>query len=68
MIRWKQAADGYADFGMAFGNPDFVAYAEAYGARGRRVEGADELVPGFNSMHGADGSHRQASAGSFAAD
>ena len=34
MIRWKQAADGFADFGMSFGNPDFVRYAEAYGAKG----------------------------------
>ena len=25
MIRWKQAVDGFADFGMTFGNPDFVA-------------------------------------------
>ena len=24
MIRWKQAVDGFADFGMTFGNPDFV--------------------------------------------
>lgn len=28
---------------MDFGNPDFVRYAEAYGARGLRVEAADEL-------------------------
>ena len=31
MIRWKQAVDGFPDFGMTFGNPDFVAYAKAYG-------------------------------------
>ncbi len=29
---------GFPDFGMTFGNPDFVKYAEAYGARGTRVE------------------------------
>jgi acetolactate synthase I/II/III large subunit len=29
MIRWKQAADGFPDFGMSFGNPDFVTYAKA---------------------------------------
>ena len=34
MIRWKQAVDEFADFGMTFGNPDFVQYAEAYGAKG----------------------------------
>ena len=38
MIRWKQAVDSFADFGLTFGNPDFVKYAEAYGAKGRRVE------------------------------
>ena len=41
MIRWKQAVDGFPDFGMTFGNPDFVAYAGAYGAKGSRVESAD---------------------------
>ncbi|MES1954385.1 acetolactate synthase large subunit [Salinisphaera hydrothermalis] len=35
-IRWKQAGDGFADFGMTFGNPDFVDYARAYGATGLR--------------------------------
>jgi len=35
-IRWKQAGDGFADFGMQFGNPDFVDYARAYGATGLR--------------------------------
>ena len=37
MIRWKQAVDGFADLGMTFGNPDFVAYAQSYGARGHRI-------------------------------
>lgn len=36
-IRWKQQNDGFPEFGMTFGNPDFVRYAEAYGARGLRV-------------------------------
>ncbi len=37
MIRWKQAADGFDDFGLTFGNPDFVRYAESFGAKGCRV-------------------------------
>jgi thiamine pyrophosphate-dependent acetolactate synthase large subunit-like protein len=45
MIRWKQSVDNFADFGMTFGNPDFVRYAEAYGARGHRVEATEDLVP-----------------------
>jgi thiamine pyrophosphate-dependent acetolactate synthase large subunit-like protein len=31
-IRWKQETDGFADFGMTFGNPGFVAYARAHHA------------------------------------
>ncbi len=42
-IRWKQAQMGFEDFGMTFGNPDFVKYAEAYGAVGMRVGESDSL-------------------------
>ncbi len=45
MIRWKQAVDGFADFGMTFNNPDFVKYAEAYGARGTRIAAIREFIP-----------------------
>jgi acetolactate synthase-1/2/3 large subunit len=44
MIRWKQAADRFTDWGLTFGNPDFVKYAEAYGAKGWYVERSDALV------------------------
>lgn len=44
-IKWKQKQLGFADFAMDLGNPDFVAYAEAYGAKGLRVEAADQLTP-----------------------
>jgi len=43
MIRWKQANMGFEDWGLTFGNPDFVKYAESYGASGYRVESADHL-------------------------
>ena len=43
MIRWKQEVDKFADFGLEFGNPDFVAYAKSYGAKGARVGKASEL-------------------------
>jgi len=45
MIRWKQRLDGFPDFGMTFNNPDFVKYAEAYGAIGRRVGAVGDLCP-----------------------
>ena len=37
MIKWKQETMDFPDFGLTFGNPDFVKYAEAYGAFGWRV-------------------------------
>ena len=49
MIRWKQAVDSFADFGMTFGNPDFVRYAEGYGAKGTRVTATDDLVPALEA-------------------
>ncbi len=57
MIRWKQAVDGFPDFGMTFGNPDFVAYAKAYGAKASRVERADGLAPTLESAFAAGGVH-----------
>jgi acetolactate synthase-1/2/3 large subunit len=49
MIRWKQAVDKFPDFGLGFGNPDFVKYAESYGAKGRRVHKADGLAPALDA-------------------
>ncbi|MFN3197409.1 MAG: acetolactate synthase large subunit [Bradymonadia bacterium] len=43
MIRWKQANMGFTDWGLEFGNPDFVKYAEAYGAHGHRVTSSAHL-------------------------
>ena len=57
MIRWKQAADHFADYGMTFANPDFVAYAKAYGAFGHRVTSTDELVPMLRDAFAAGGVH-----------
>jgi acetolactate synthase-1/2/3 large subunit len=49
MIRWKQAADHFADFGLTFGNPDFVKYAESYRAVGRHVKRTEDLVPALET-------------------
>lgn len=45
MIKWKQAGMGFRNQGLDFGNPDFVTYAESYGAGGHRVQAADEFLP-----------------------
>ena len=55
MIRWKQAVDGFADFGMTFGNPDFARYAQAYGAQGRYLSEVAELAPALEAAFNAGG-------------
>jgi acetolactate synthase-1/2/3 large subunit len=57
MIRWKQATDGFPDFGMTFTNPDFVAFARAHHANGSRVETADGLVPALEAAFHQGGVH-----------
>jgi acetolactate synthase-1/2/3 large subunit len=57
MIRWKQAVDRFADFAMTFGNPDFAAYAESYGAHGHRIAAAEELAPTLEAAFAAGGVH-----------
>jgi acetolactate synthase-1/2/3 large subunit len=57
MIRWKQAVDGFPDFGMTFGNPDFVAYAQSFGVKGSRVENADGLASTLDAAFKGGGVH-----------
>ncbi|MBI5728983.1 MAG: acetolactate synthase large subunit [Candidatus Magasanikbacteria bacterium] len=44
-IDWKQKNMGLPEFGMKLQNPNFVEYAESYGALGLRVESASDLIP-----------------------
>ena len=44
MIRWKQTAEDLPDWGLEFGNPDFVQYAKSFGAAGHRVGAAQDFV------------------------
>ena len=57
MIRWKQSIDKFPDFGMTFGNPDFVKYAESYGARGTRLEKVSDFAPTLEKAFTAGGVH-----------
>jgi acetolactate synthase-1/2/3 large subunit len=45
LITWKMDLELGENLDTAFGNPDFVKYAESFGARGYRIEAADELLP-----------------------
>ena len=57
MIKWKQANMGFNNFGLDYGNPDFVKYAESYGAQGHRVTSAAELLPLLERCHKEPGVH-----------
>jgi acetolactate synthase-1/2/3 large subunit len=57
MIRWKQAVDKFPDFGLTFGNPDFVKYAESYGAKASRVTSARDLAPALEAAFLGGGVH-----------
>jgi acetolactate synthase-1/2/3 large subunit len=57
MIRWKQAMDRFPDYGMTFGNPDFVRYAESYGAQGHRVSATADLASALEGAFATGGVH-----------
>ncbi|HAS15719.1 MAG TPA: acetolactate synthase large subunit, partial [Idiomarina abyssalis] len=45
MIKWKQQHMKLSDYGLDFNNPDFVKYAESYGAKGYRLDKTENLIP-----------------------
>ena len=45
LIDWKQRTEFGRPFGVEFGNPDFVAYAESFGIAGFRPSSAADLYP-----------------------
>ena len=45
LIQWKQLRQLGRAASVKFSNPDFVAYAASFGAKGYRVTAADELLP-----------------------
>ena len=57
MIKWKQANMGFEDFGLDYGNPDFVKYADSYGASGHRVTSAESLIPLLDECFNTPGVH-----------
>ncbi|MCH7548269.1 MAG: acetolactate synthase large subunit [Candidatus Krumholzibacteriota bacterium] len=57
MIKWKQDQMGLPSYGLDYGNPDFVKYAESYGASGYRLEATEDLVGLIDSCYEAKGVH-----------
>ncbi|NOU59755.1 acetolactate synthase large subunit [Marinifilum caeruleilacunae] len=57
MIKWKQAAQKFENFGLDYANPDFVKYAESYGAKGHRVEKSEDFSKILNECLQSKGVH-----------
>lgn len=57
MIRWKQGTAGFPDHGLEFSNPDFVQFAESYGARGHRIGESGEFEDTLRRCLQAGGVH-----------
>jgi acetolactate synthase-1/2/3 large subunit len=45
LIRWKEELTLGRTAAVSFGNPDFVRFAESFGAKGYAIGAADELLP-----------------------
>lgn len=57
MIKWKQTGSDFPLFGLDFDNPDFVAYAQSYGAKAVRIERTGQLVGELRTAMDTGGVH-----------
>lgn len=57
MIKWKQKGAGFDNFGLDFCNPDFVKYAQSYGAKGYSLKKASDFKNILNRCLNKKGVH-----------
>ncbi|WP_109831544.1 acetolactate synthase large subunit [Reichenbachiella versicolor] len=57
MIKWKQEGMGFENYGLDYKNPDFVKYAESYGAKGHRVDSDESFTKILNEALSEGGVH-----------
>ncbi len=57
MIKWKQEAMGFDNFGLDYNNPDFVKYAESFGATGHRPESVSGFITILREALNSSGVH-----------
>lgn len=57
MIKWKQEGMGFDNFGLDYNNPDFVKYAESYGAIGHRPNSHAEFEQTLQKAINTKGVH-----------
>jgi len=57
MIKWKQEGMGFENYGLDYKNPDFVKYAESYGAIGHRPTTDEDFKEILTKCLNMDGVH-----------
>lgn len=57
MIKWKQEGMGFENYGLEYQNPDFVKYAESYGAHGHRITSDQDFAETLKTCLETDGVH-----------
>ncbi len=55
LIEWKMDLELGEHYYVKFGNPDVVTYAESFGAKGYRINSAEELLPTLKAALDDDG-------------
>ncbi|OBG99531.1 MULTISPECIES: acetolactate synthase large subunit [unclassified Mycobacterium] len=55
LIEWKMDLELGEHYYVKFGNPDIVTYAESFGAKGYRINSAEELLPTLRAALDDDG-------------
>jgi acetolactate synthase-1/2/3 large subunit len=55
LIEWKMDLELGEHHHVSFTNPDVVKYAESFGAKGYRIEKAEELLPTLKKALAGDG-------------
>lgn len=57
MIKWKQEGMGFENFGLDYKNPDFVKYADSYGAHGYLITSSQDFTETLEKCLNTDGVH-----------
>ena len=55
LIKWKMDLELGHHAVVDFGNPDFVKFAESFGAKGYRIGATEELLPTLRKALAGDG-------------
>jgi acetolactate synthase-1/2/3 large subunit len=55
LIEWKMDLELGEHYYVRFGNPDIIKYAESFGAKGYRINSAEELLPTLRTALEEDG-------------